>query len=44
MAAIKIQNKIIREENKGKMLGMTFDNNKTIHEHIKNICKEAGSK
>ena len=43
-AAIKVQNKIISEENKGKMLGITFDNNITMHEHIKNICKKAGNK
>ena len=43
-AAIKVQNKIVSEENEGKMLGITFDNNITMHEHIKNICKKAGSK
>ena len=43
-AEIKIQNKSIVEVEKGKLLGITFDNNLTMDDHIKNICKQASNK
>ena len=38
-AKIKIENKFIEEINKGKLLGISFDNKITTSEHIKHICK-----
>ena len=43
-AKIKIENKFIEEINKGKLLGITFDNKITTSEHIKHICKQASNK
>ena len=43
-AEIKIQNKTVVENPKGKLLGVTIDKNLTMKEHIKNICKQAGNK
>ena len=44
IAEIKIRNKTIYETNKGKLLGITFDNNINMNDHIKSICKKASSK
>ena len=44
IAKIQIQNKIIEESKKGKLLGITFDNNITMSNHIENICKQASNK
>ena len=44
IAKIQTQNKSIEETKKGKLLGITFDNNITMSEHIKNICKQASNK
>ena len=44
IAKIQIQNKIIEENKKGKLLGITFDNNITMSKHIKTICKQASNK
>ena len=41
---IKAHNKTNEEVKKGKLLGITFDNNITMDEHIKNLCKQAGNK
>ena len=41
---IKTKTKSIEEVKKGKLLGITFDNNLTIGEHIKHICKQASNK
>ena len=38
IAKIKTGNKIIEEVKKGKLLGITFDNNLTMDEHIKHLC------
>ena len=44
-AEIKIQNKTITESRSRKqLLGITIDNNLTMNNHIKNICKQAGNK
>ena len=43
-AEIRIQNKTITEVTKGKLLGITIDNNLTMKVHIQNICKQAGNK
>ena len=34
-----IKRKFIEEINKGKLLGITFDNKITMSEHIKHTCK-----
>ena len=44
VAKVKIGNKYVEEIKKGKLLGITFDNNLTMEEHIKCICKQASSK
>ena len=44
IAEINIRNKTICETNKGKLLGITFDNNINMNDHIKSICKKASSK
>ena len=44
IAKIKTGNKIIEEVKKGKLLGITFDNNLTMDEHIKHLCKQASNK
>ena len=44
IAKIQIQNKIIEKSKKGKLLGITFDNNITMSKHTKNICKQASNK
>ena len=41
IAEIKIRNKTIYETNKGKLLGITFDNNINMNDHIKSICKKS---
>ena len=43
-AIIKIADKSIEEINKGKLLGITFDNKLTMSDHIKQICKQASKK
>ena len=43
-ANIKIADKIIEEIKTGKLLGITFDNNLTMCDHIKQICKQASKK
>ena len=43
-AEIKIQNKTITESTSGKLLGITIDNNLTMNDHIKHLCKQAGNK
>ena len=44
VARIKIDDKYVEESKKGKLLGITFDKNLTMDEHIKCICKQASSK
>ena len=44
VAKIKIADKNVEESKKGKLLGITFDNNLTMDEHIKCICKQASNK
>ena len=44
IAEINIRNKAICETNKGKLLGITFDSNINMNDHIKLICKKASSK
>ena len=41
---VSIAGKTIEECKKGKLLGITFDNNLTMTEHIKHICKQASNK
>ena len=41
---VSIAGKNIEECKKGKLLGITFDNNLTMTEHIKHICKQASNK
>ena len=41
---IKIGGNIVKESKKGKLLGITFDNNITMKDHIKCICKQASNK
>ena len=43
-AEINIRNKAICETSKGKLLGITFDNNINMNDHIKLVCKKASSK
>ena len=44
IAEIKIHNKTIYENKKGKLLDITFDNNINMNDHIKLICKKASNK
>ena len=44
VARIKIDDKYVEESKKGKLLGINFDKNLTMDEHIKCICKHASSK
>ena len=39
LAEIKVLDKIITESRSGKLLGNTIDNNITMKNHIKNMCK-----
>ena len=41
---MKIGENIVKESKKGKLLGITFDNNITMKDHIKCICKQASNK
>ena len=41
---IKLRKQTIKETNKAKLLGITFDNKLTMNDHIKNICNRASSK
>ena len=41
---IKTNSKTIEEVKKGKLLGITFDDNITMNEHIKTMCKQASNK
>ena len=41
---VKIAGKTIEECKKGKLLGITFDNQFTMSDHIKCICKQASNK
>ena len=41
---ITIANNTITECKTGKLLGVTFDNELTMNEHIKHICKQASNK
>ena len=43
-AKIRIQNKSITEVTKGKLLGVTVDNNLTMKDCIQNVCKQARNK
>ena len=43
-AKIKLSDKHLEETNKGKLLGINFDNNLTMPDHIKQICKLASNK
>ena len=43
-AKVKIADSTIEEIKKGKLLGITFDKNLTMHDHIKHICKQASNK
>ena len=44
IAEINIHNKAIYETKKGKLLGITFDKNINMNDHIKSICKKASNK
>ena len=41
---ITIDGNTIIEGKMGKLLGITFDNQLTMNEHIKHICKQASNK
>ena len=41
---VTIAGKTIKEGKKGKLLGITFDNQLTMIDHIKSICKQASNK
>ena len=41
---IKLRKQTIKEINKAKLLGITFDNKLTMNDHIKNICNQASGK
>ena len=41
---IKLENRTLEEIDKGKLLGITFDNKLTMNDHIKQICKQASNK
>ena len=41
---IKIGENLVKESKIGKLLGITFDNNINMKEHIKGICKQASNK
>ena len=41
---IKLGNQTIEEIDKGKLLGITFDNKLTVNDHIKHICMQASNK
>ena len=43
-AKIKIGDKYAEESKNGKLLGINVDNNLTMVDHIKYICKQASSK
>ena len=43
-ATIKLSDKHLEVTNKGKLLGVNFDNNLTMSDHIKQICKLASNK
>ena len=43
-AKIKIGDNYIEESKKGKLLGINFDNNLTMDDHIKCLCKQASNK
>ena len=42
--SINVNQQIIKEEDKVKLLGITIDNQLKFDSHIKNMCKEAGKK
>ena len=44
IAEINIHNKTLGETKKGKLLGITFDKNISMNDHIKSICKKASNK
>ena len=44
IAKIKTENKTMEEVKTGKLLGIKLDNNLTMGEHIKRICKQASNK
>ena len=44
IAKIKIGDKCVGESKKEKLLGINFDNNLTMVDHIKYICKHSSSK
>ena len=44
IAKIKIGNNYVEESKKAKLLGINFDNNLKMHDHIKYICKQASNK
>ena len=41
---INVHNKEIEEVKQVKLLGITFDNNMSMTDHIRNLCKRAGAK
>ena len=41
---VTIAGKVVEETKMGKLLGITFDNQLTMSEHIKRICKQASNK
>ena len=41
---INVHNKEIEEVKQVKLLGITFDNNMSMTDHIRNLCKKAGAK
>ena len=44
ISTITFRNKTISECDKGKLLGITLDNNLTMADHIQKICKQASNK
>ena len=43
-ASVKVGNIKVEEKQNGKLLGITIDNNNSMVEHIKKICKQASNK
>ena len=43
-AKIKLSDKHLEENTRGKLLGINFDKNLTMSEHIKQLCKVASNK
>ena len=41
---IKIHNRTLKETKEAKLLGITFDNNLTMRNHVKTLCNQASNK